>query len=323
MPYGYGDTESPAYRYSYNGMEKDDEIKNIEGSSYDFGARMYDSRVGRFLSLDVYSKNICWQSGYIYADNSPIYQIDLNGNLGTPNVEVKKNQVLIGGKIWREKWKYDFVVSKTDGGGQWIFAKAKSDMGASTLGAAIILAFAIEEGGWGSGNNQKVTHNQFSLLQQTPNGQVGTEHGYPMEFSSFEKGFTEFHDLLKNSYPEMLNIVKKDVVTADDINKALKSGNFHQRGGYTDSDKGKAILNVLKYAITYTADVLKDEIETTNSEINKVKNQLKNTNFNKTGGVAQRLVLKFKLINLEDKVISKKKELEKLDKVYDNLKEKF
>lgn len=39
------------YRYGFQGQEKDDEIKG-EGNSYDFGARMYDPRVGRCLSYD-------------------------------------------------------------------------------------------------------------------------------------------------------------------------------------------------------------------------------------------------------------------------------
>ncbi len=32
---------SPDYRYGFNGMEKDDELKG-NGNSYDFGARIYD-----------------------------------------------------------------------------------------------------------------------------------------------------------------------------------------------------------------------------------------------------------------------------------------
>jgi len=38
---------TPDYRYGFNGMEKDDEVKGVSGSHYDCGARCYDSRVGR------------------------------------------------------------------------------------------------------------------------------------------------------------------------------------------------------------------------------------------------------------------------------------
>ena len=53
---------SNSYRYGFNGMEKDDEVKG-SGNSYDFGARMYDSRLGRWLSIDALS--------HVYVDVSP------------------------------------------------------------------------------------------------------------------------------------------------------------------------------------------------------------------------------------------------------------
>lgn len=33
------------YRYGFNGMEQDEEIKGDDGSSLDFGARIYDPRI--------------------------------------------------------------------------------------------------------------------------------------------------------------------------------------------------------------------------------------------------------------------------------------
>ncbi|MDQ3100743.1 MAG: hypothetical protein M3R08_05105, partial [Bacteroidota bacterium] len=39
------------YRFAFNGMEKDDEMHNAIGTSYDFGARIYDPRLGRWLSI--------------------------------------------------------------------------------------------------------------------------------------------------------------------------------------------------------------------------------------------------------------------------------
>jgi hypothetical protein len=38
------------YQYSFNGIEKDNELKG-EGNSLDFGARIYDSRLGRWQSV--------------------------------------------------------------------------------------------------------------------------------------------------------------------------------------------------------------------------------------------------------------------------------
>ena len=95
------------YRFGFNGMLKDDEIKNVEGSSYDFGARIYDSRVGRFLSLDNFSSKYPHQTPYCFAGNTPIMAIDVNGDSlwVTTSVKNKKgiqyitNTIHVTGKV--------------------------------------------------------------------------------------------------------------------------------------------------------------------------------------------------------------------------------
>ncbi|WP_186280096.1 RHS repeat-associated core domain-containing protein [Fluviicola chungangensis] len=67
-----------SYRYAFNGMEKDDELKGA-GNSYDFGARMHDPRLGRFFSLDPKASAYPFMSSYCYAANNPIYLSDKNG----------------------------------------------------------------------------------------------------------------------------------------------------------------------------------------------------------------------------------------------------
>lgn len=47
--------------------------------AYDFGARMYDARVGRFLSLDPLTKEYPELSPYQFAGNMPIWAIDIDG----------------------------------------------------------------------------------------------------------------------------------------------------------------------------------------------------------------------------------------------------
>ncbi len=64
------------YRYSFNGMEKDDEVKG-EGNSYDFGARIYDGRLGRWLSVDAKIK--AHESPYCSYSNNPLLFVDNNG----------------------------------------------------------------------------------------------------------------------------------------------------------------------------------------------------------------------------------------------------
>ncbi len=67
-----------AYRYGFNGMEKDDEVKG-GGNSYDFGARMYDTRVGRWKTIDPLSKKYPCMTPYSYTANNPILYIEIDG----------------------------------------------------------------------------------------------------------------------------------------------------------------------------------------------------------------------------------------------------
>jgi len=69
---------SPEYRYGFNGMEKDDEVKG-SGNSLDFGARIYDPRLSRWLSRDpLYEKYTSW-SPYNGMLNNPIRYQDIDG----------------------------------------------------------------------------------------------------------------------------------------------------------------------------------------------------------------------------------------------------
>jgi RHS repeat-associated protein len=68
------------YRYGFNGKEKDDELKG-SGNSYDFGARIYDPRVGRWLAVDPLSGKYPNLSPYNFVANMPICAIDPDGKL--------------------------------------------------------------------------------------------------------------------------------------------------------------------------------------------------------------------------------------------------
>jgi len=67
---------SGSYRYGFNGKENDNDVKG-SGNSLDFGARIYDSRLGRWLCVDPITHS--WQSPYVSFDNNPIAIIDPDG----------------------------------------------------------------------------------------------------------------------------------------------------------------------------------------------------------------------------------------------------
>lgn len=66
------------YRFGFNGMEKDNETYG-EGNAYDFGARIYDPRLGRWLSLDPLMSKYPNISPYVYTANNPIIYKDFDG----------------------------------------------------------------------------------------------------------------------------------------------------------------------------------------------------------------------------------------------------
>lgn len=66
-------------RYGFNGKERD---KDIAGDNYDFGARIYDGRIGRWLSVDPLQSVIPGISPYAFCYDSPLQFVDPDGKLG-------------------------------------------------------------------------------------------------------------------------------------------------------------------------------------------------------------------------------------------------
>lgn len=70
--------QTEGYRYGFNGKEIDNEKKGI-GNSYDYGFRMYDPRIARFMSVDPVAQQFPMMTPYQYASNMPISAIDFDG----------------------------------------------------------------------------------------------------------------------------------------------------------------------------------------------------------------------------------------------------
>ena len=69
---------SGSYRYGFNGKENDNEVKG-DGNQQDYGMRIYDPRLGRFLSVDPLTESYPELTPYQFASNAPVNSVDLDG----------------------------------------------------------------------------------------------------------------------------------------------------------------------------------------------------------------------------------------------------
>lgn len=83
---------SDDYRFGFNGMEKDGEAWSGDaGNQLDFGDRIYDSRLGRFLSTDAWEYKYPSHSTYNAFMGNPIVNIDPTGNGAETTVKTDEN----------------------------------------------------------------------------------------------------------------------------------------------------------------------------------------------------------------------------------------
>lgn len=68
-----------SYTFGFNGKMNDNDVKGGLGNQQDYGMRIYDGRVGRFLSTDPITKMYPELSPYQFSGNSPVQNIDLDG----------------------------------------------------------------------------------------------------------------------------------------------------------------------------------------------------------------------------------------------------
>jgi len=102
-----GSESSAEYRFGFNGMEYENELYQ-PGNAYDFGARVYDGRIGRWFSVDPYRAKYPDLTPYAFSGNSPLFIIDPNGKelWIAGNIEQAKKDLyaLAGGKEQFEKY---------------------------------------------------------------------------------------------------------------------------------------------------------------------------------------------------------------------------
>jgi RHS repeat-associated protein len=106
-------TGGSVYRYGFNGKEKDNSTGE---SNLDFGARIYDGRLGRWLSVDPLQAKYPSFSPYVFAINNPIIVVDHDGRdiiIVTENSQFRlAKSTLLKTATGRELWN-KYANSKT------------------------------------------------------------------------------------------------------------------------------------------------------------------------------------------------------------------
>jgi RHS repeat-associated protein len=75
------------YRYGFNGKEKD----NFSDQVYDYGFRIYNPRLAKFLSVDPLTRSYPWYTPYQFAGNKPIAAVDLDGKEELIRINYREN----------------------------------------------------------------------------------------------------------------------------------------------------------------------------------------------------------------------------------------
>jgi RHS repeat-associated protein len=92
-----------AYRFHFNGKETDNEVYG-EGNVYDYGFRIYNPRLGKFLSVDPLTSSYPWLTPYQFSSNDPIRNIDIDGLEGGSAIEYVFTMIGRAIEDWWNSW---------------------------------------------------------------------------------------------------------------------------------------------------------------------------------------------------------------------------
>jgi RHS repeat-associated protein len=144
-----------AYRYAFNSMERDDEVKG-SGNSYTTYFRQNDPRLGKWWSID--PKPDAWQSHYTSMDNNPIRFNDPFGD----DVDYGKlgDRLRVGiGRMFNKQVRSDFNERKSSDD---LYVYSKNNLAKSLSSGGTVSQFGTT-GGFGN-TTLGVEYSSFRLI---------------------------------------------------------------------------------------------------------------------------------------------------------------
>jgi len=261
-------TCSVTYKFAFNGKEKDDEVDG-EGRSYNYGARIYDADLGRFLSCDPVMNKFPHYSPYLFAGNSPIMNVDFDGKF---KIEVTK-EAQEAGVTAQTISNFETVVAnmqKMVEANPAILKKMSEQTGLSetelkgwmTYGEGPTITIGVGITAQGASGNLSGINIEASLVNSIDNTK-STDANY--ESTLFSTGMLVLHEATHVGDAQ----TNGDVTTGTegDMGKQNTKSKFGHRGMDTDN-------TILGMSVSVTGSSQTDKWSFTKSDLYKAKEKL-------------------------------------------------
>ena len=146
------------YRYGFNGKEKSEGREWGKSMHYDYGFRIYNPTIAKFLSVDPLTKEYPWYTPYQFAGNKPVRYIDLDGLEEADMMGKSRTSALF---VKPDRWQMSISARKygrtaVERDNPWIYFKNKEQevgqgMGPFLVGTSIVLVDIFLTKGYLSG----------------------------------------------------------------------------------------------------------------------------------------------------------------------------
>jgi len=222
---------SDSYRFGFGGRMKDDEVYGSTGTSYDFGARMHDPRVGRWLSLDPLAIKYPDYSPYSFSLNTPIQAKDPDGRVV---IFINGNHYGDGGTAayWRQ---YKTSYKQTRAPQQWM------EPGSGHYERKEVYAF--DKNVMNALNDHKAIYRDGSFGGFAPFNSSEHEDPEARRKGGFVQGCIDAKDIIKNLARDgQGNIVETIKIVSHSMGGAYAKGYAQALLDYAESNEIKGVV---------------------------------------------------------------------------------
>ncbi|SFH37188.1 RHS repeat-associated core domain-containing protein [Pedobacter insulae] len=253
------------YKYQFNRKEIDKEGLGGGGWTYDYGFRIYNAQLGKFLSVDPLCSAFPWWTPYQFAGNTPIFAIDADGlEIRNAYYEYSNNGEKLALKNPNEQYLADRVdeaielLRKDDKALYNFLNKNDVEVNANSLPSNTSGNYTIHQLG-----NTEMKYDYVTLTAQQA---YDLEHGEGAfeqlgidDFEAVKKYIEEYktHEKVVGKWKTVITI---DVRKIDDLNKKALLGEpgYRQTGvGRVMKHEAAHFLYNIKHAYDYVKNIWK------------------------------------------------------------------